>query len=238
MAHAVVATSRESVRTTIRERPSLNTSRKNATSSGLFSSGVGWGVPGSCKAAFPTAAPAPAPASPSNAAAPKPSAKTAPIPGTSTIAAATPADIPTAPPMKPPVYAPSCLPTVLASFSERVRKTIACSGTLLCNNSFTASSARSLEAKTPMAVSIVTFLDLQSHPQQQKQVQPKHIHKMPVVRGHIERAPPQSEPLEPANHVRQPGQPSEHMDRVNPGKYVEERTARVGGKEESFRFQF
>src|ERR1017187_410316 len=102
----------------------------------------------------PVVAPAPAPASPSRAAAPKPRANTAPIPGRSRVAAATPADMPAAPPTKPPVNAPNCLPTVLASLSERVKKTRDDSGTPLCNNSFTPSSARSREENTPIAVSI------------------------------------------------------------------------------------
>jgi hypothetical protein len=46
MPQATVAISCESVRTTIRERPSCRTSREKAASSGHLSSAVGAGVPG------------------------------------------------------------------------------------------------------------------------------------------------------------------------------------------------
>src|SRR6266550_2365762 len=67
--HAEVASSCDSVRTTISERPSLRTSRKKAASSEHFSSGVGLGASASCETAEPTVEPAPAPAHPAAAAA-------------------------------------------------------------------------------------------------------------------------------------------------------------------------
>ena len=151
---ATFAASGDSVRTITRLRPVASTSRKNVTSSGLFSSGLGCATAFSLDIAFPTTEPAPAPARPRSAAAPKPSANTCPMPGTTrSRAAPTPAVMPVATPINPPTVAPSSLPTDVASASERVRNTIASCGTFCANSSCTACSARSREENTPMAVS-------------------------------------------------------------------------------------
>src|SRR6266542_48683 len=233
--NATVAVSPESVRTTIRERPSFSTSWKKTTSSGAFSSGVGFAFPPLSARALPPLAPVPAPARPNSAAAPKPSAKTGPTPGRSKLATATPADAPVAIPINPPTVAPNSLATVFASDSDRVRKTMACSGTFPFKSSPTASSARSREENTPITVSIEILRlshgishTLNPESENHQQVQPKQAHKMPVHRCSTQGAQPQYAAMQFADHIRKSEDSADYVQGMQHRENIKERTARSG----------
>ena len=60
--------------------------------------------------------------------------------------------MPTAPPVIPPATSPTSFATAIASCWERDKNTIESLGTAAFRSSFNASSARSRDVKTPIAV--------------------------------------------------------------------------------------
>src|ERR1700675_3980642 len=71
---------------------------------------------------------------------------------------------------------------------------------------------------------------LQLHPKQQKQLQPKQVHEMPVARRCIQRAPSQRCLAQLANHIDKPAEASEHMDCMGDSQHIEKRTAWISGQ--------
>src|SRR5208282_939849 len=70
---------------------------------------------------------------------------------------------------------------------------------------------------------------LKFHPKQAKQVQPKHVHEVPVARGRIQRVPSQGRLTQLANDIDQPTQAAQHVQRMGGGKHIEKRTAGIRG---------
>src|SRR5438309_6143028 len=69
---------------------------------------------------------------------------------------------------------------------------------------------------------------LQFHPQQQKQINPKNIHEVPIARSRVQRAALEIEVVQLANYATQPAQSTYDVQRMGRGKHIEERTAGVG----------
>src|ERR1035438_829816 len=72
-------------------------------------------------------------------------------------------------------------------------------------------------------------------PEQQKKVNPKNAHKMPIIGRGIERAAPQRDITEFANGAEQARESAEHVHRVDGGKNIEERAVGVGGEVQALR---
>src|SRR6266481_9680640 len=66
---------------------------------------------------------------------------------------------------------------------------------------------------------------LQLYPKQQKQVQPKQVHEMPVARRCIQRAPSQRRLTQLANHIDNPGESPQHMQCMGDCQHIEKGTA-------------
>src|SRR5438876_10578490 len=71
---------------------------------------------------------------------------------------------------------------------------------------------------------------LKLHPQQQQQIYPKHVHKMPVARGRIQRAFSQDRLIQSANHTHQPAEPDKHVQGMHCRQHVEERAVGIRGQ--------
>src|SRR6266851_9263827 len=71
---------------------------------------------------------------------------------------------------------------------------------------------------------------LQLHPKQQKQVQPKQVHEMPVARRRIQRAPSQRRLAQLAHHIDKPAEAPQHMECMSDRQHIEKRTAWIGGQ--------
>src|SRR5271156_6436770 len=67
------------------------------------------------------------------------------------------------------------------------------------------------------------------HPKQQKQIQPQHAHKMPVVGSRVQSAAPQSGPVQFCDHADETTEPSKDVDSMSYGQHIEERIAHIAG---------
>src|SRR5881392_3825157 len=74
---------------------------------------------------------------------------------------------------------------------------------------------------------------LKLHPQQQQQIYPKHVHKMPVARRRIQRTFSQDRLIQSANHTHQPAQPAKHVQGMHCRQHVEERAVGIRGQVKS-----
>src|SRR6266568_2216388 len=73
-----------------------------------------------------------------------------------------------------------------------------------------------------------TQLASNSQPKQQKQINPKNAHEMPVLRSRIKSALAQHRPMQLTDHINKSEDSADHVQRVQYSENVKKRTARRG----------
>src|SRR5579871_6478320 len=82
-------------------------------------------------------------------------------------------------------------------------------------------------------LTVFLLIELQLHPKQPQQINPKHIHKMPIMRSCIERALPQYPQTKSANHPGQSTQAPQHVQCVRRRQHIKEGAVRVSSQVQS-----
>src|SRR5260370_32669965 len=84
---------------------------------------------------------------------------------------------------------------------------------------------------------LLPLTGLELHPKQQKQIKPEPSYETPIPRSCVQGASSQCGLLQFRDYAHQTAEPSEHVQSMSYGQYIEERVADVGGETESLSFQ-